>query len=193
MVEHVMSDDSTSLGGQLLVAMPNMPDPRFSRSVIYLCAHTDDGAMGLVINKPIDSLTFPDLLKQLEIETGDAEQQIRVHFGGPVESARGFVLHSADYEHESTLVVNEQFSLTATIDVLKALADGSGPGRSILALGYAGWAPGQLDDEIRNNGWLTAPASEQLVFEIDNEQKWEASAQQIGIDLGKLSSDAGHA
>ena len=188
-----MSNDDTSLGGQLLVAMPNMPDPRFSRSVIYLCAHTEDGAMGLVINKLMDSLTFPDLLEQLEIEAGSEDQQIRVHFGGPVEAARGFVLHSTDYMHDSTMIVNNQFALTATVDVLKALADGQGPTRSILALGYAGWAPGQLDDEIRRNGWLTVPANEQLVFEIDNNQKWEAAAQRIGIDLGKLSGEAGHA
>ena len=149
--------------------------------------------MGLVVNKLIDGLTFPDLLEQLEIEPGPEEQQIRVHFGGPVESARGFVLHSTDYVHDATMIVNDQFALTATVDVLKALAGGQGPTRSILALGYAGWAPGQLDDEIRRNGWLTVPANEQIVFEIDNDHKWEAAAQRIGIDLGKLSGDAGHA
>lgn len=181
------------MSGQLLVAMPNMPDPRFERSVIYLCAHTADGAMGLVVNKLIDSLSFPDLLGQLGIESSDVDDQIRVHFGGPVEAARGFVLHSTDYVHDATMVVNDHFALTATVDVLKAMAKGQGPRQSLLALGYAGWAPGQLDSEIQANGWLTVPADEQLVFLSEIESRWENSVKRIGVDLSKLSGDVGHA
>ncbi len=181
------------MSGQLLVAMPNMPDPRFERSVIYLCAHTADGAMGLVVNKLIDSLSFPDLLGQLGIESSDIDDQIRVHFGGPVEAARGFVLHSTDYVHDATMVVNDHFALTATVDVLKAMAKGQGPRQSLLALGYAGWAPGQLDSEIQANGWLTVPADEQLVFLSEIESRWENSVKRIGVDLSKLSGDVGHA
>lgn len=191
-VEHT---DSAAgyMSGQLLVAMPNMPDPRFERSVIYLCAHTADGAMGLVVNKLIDSLSFPDLLGQLGIESSDVDDQIRVHFGGPVEAARGFVLHSTDYVHDATMVVNDHFALTATVDVLKAMAKGQGPRQSLLALGYAGWAPGQLDSEIQANGWLTVPADEQLVFLSEIESRWENSVKRIGVDLSKLSGDVGHA
>ena len=181
------------MSGQLLVAMPNMPDPRFERSVIYLCAHTADGAMGLVVNKLIDSLSFPDLLGQLGIESSDVDDQIRVHFGGPVEAARGFVLHSTDYVHDATMMVDDHFALTATVDVLKAMARGQGPRQSLLALGYAGWAAGQLDSEIQTNGWLTVPADEHLVFLSEIESRWEDSVKRIGIDLGKLSGDVGHA
>lgn len=188
-----MDNGTGYLEGQLLVAMPNMPDPRFARTVIYLCAHTSDGAMGLVVNKLIDSLSFPDLLQQLGIETEDVNDQIRVHFGGPVEAARGFVLHSTDYVHDATMIVDDQFALTATIDVLKAMAEGQGPRHSLLALGYAGWAPGQLDTEIQNNGWLTVPAAEDLVFSSNNEDKWESAVGRLGFDPSMLSSDSGRA
>ena len=193
-----MDDDRDSsagpyLEGQLLVAMPNMPDPRFSRSVIYLCAHSEDGAMGLVVNKLLDSLSFPDLLKQLELEIESVDDRIPVHFGGPVEAARGFVLHSTDYDHEATMKVDDDFALTATVDVLKAMAEGQGPRHTLLALGYAGWAPGQLDTEIQNNGWLTVPADEELVFGEAHGGKWELAVARLGIDLGKLSGTAGHA
>lgn len=181
------------LGGHLLVAMPQMPDPRFARAVVYLCAHTSDGAMGLIVNKLIESLSFPDLLRQLGIESPGGADAIRVHFGGPVEAARGFVLHSTDYVHDATMVVDDQFALTATIDVLKAIAKGAGPRRSLLALGYAGWAPGQLDQEIQSNGWLTVPASADLVFGSDIDHTWQQAIERIGVDLGKLSSNAGHA
>ena len=140
------------LEGQLLVAMPTMADPRFAHTVIYMCAHSEDGAMGLVVNKLLESLSFSDLLEQLEIEPAQESKPIPVHFGGPVEAARGFVLHSTDYTHEATMQVDDGFSLTATIDVLKAMAEGRGPRLSMLALGYAGWAPGQLDREIQENG-----------------------------------------
>ncbi len=182
------------LDGQLLVAMPTMMDPRFERTVIYLCAHSADGAMGLVVNKILDSLSFPDLLRQLGIETAEVDERIRVHFGGPVESGRGFVLHSADYDHEATMQVRDGFALTATLDVLKAMAEGRGPRHSLLALGYAGWAPGQLDGELRANGWLTVPADEELVFGKDADGgKWERAVARLGVDPGKLSGTAGRA
>jgi putative transcriptional regulator len=180
------------LTGQLLVAMPQMADPRFARSVVYLCAHSADGAMGLVINRLIDSLTFDSLLEQIGVErTGGGSMPI--HFGGPVESSRGFVLHTTDYLQDSSLVIEDEIALTATIDVLKAIARGEGPRRRVLALGYAGWAAGQLDAEIQANGWLLVPADLDLVFGIENESKWERAIAKIGIDLTLLSSEAGHA
>ena len=181
------------LEGQLLVAMPTMADPRFARSVIYMCAHSDDGAMGLVVNKLLESLSFSDLLEQLEIEAESVDERIRVHFGGPVEAARGFVLHSTDYTHEATMRVDDGFALTATIDVLKAMAEGRGPRLSMLALGYAGWAQGQLDREIQENGWLTVPADEELVFDEAQDGKWELAVGRLGIDPGNLSGVAGRA
>jgi len=192
----VMTDKDDATGymtGQLLVAMPQMLDPRFERSVIYLCAHTEDGAMGLVVNKLVDSVTFPDLLDQLNIETSPGEDAIEVHFGGPVESGRGFVLHSADYVQDSTLVISDQVALTATIDILKSIADGDGPRRSLLALGYAGWGPGQLDEEIQQNGWLSVPADDSLIFGPSLDDRWEAAMAKLGININMLSGDAGHA
>jgi putative transcriptional regulator len=175
------NSDQSSLSGQLLVAMPQMSDPRFARTVVYLCAHSSDGAMGLVVNRLIDSLSFGSLLAQLGVENDGAPADMPVHFGGPVESSRGFVLHTADYCQDSTLVIDE------------AIARGSGPRRRVLALGYAGWAPGQLDAEIQANGWLLVPADLELVFGVQNDTKWERAIAKIGIDLTLLSSEAGHA
>jgi putative transcriptional regulator len=188
------SDPSrSSLSGQLLVAMPQMSDPRFARSVVYLCAHSADGAMGLVVNRLIDSLSFGSLLAQLGVDADGAPADMPVHFGGPVESSRGFVLHTSDYHQDSTLVIDDEIALTATVDVLKAIARGTGPRRRVLALGYAGWAPGQLDAEIQANGWLLMPADLDLVFGRDNATKWEQAIAKIGIDLSLLSTEAGHA
>ncbi|MFQ5958054.1 MAG: YqgE/AlgH family protein [Alphaproteobacteria bacterium] len=181
------------LEGHMLVAMPQMSDPRFARSVIYLCAHSAEGAMGLVVNKLIDSITFPDLLRQLNIDEGPASDRICIHFGGPVESGRGFVLHSDDYLQDSTLVINEGIALTATIDVLRAIANGEGPRRSLLALGYAGWAPGQLDAEIQANGWLHVDPDEDLIFGGNLDKKWEQAINKLGIDLSVFSGTAGRA
>ncbi len=181
------------LEGQLLVAMPTMSDPRFQRSVIYVCAHSADGAMGLVVNKVIDSIRFPDLLRQLNIDPAVPSSAIQVHFGGPVETGRGFVLHSDDYVQEATLVIRSGYALTATIDVLRAIAEGQGPRRSLLALGYAGWAPGQLDAEIQANGWLTCSADENLVFGGGLDTRWNDAVRKIGVDPSKLSSLTGHA
>ena len=181
------------LAGQLIIAMPGMRDERFAKTVIYMCAHNEEGAMGLVINQVLNSLTFPDLLEQLEIEEGSARPDIQVHFGGPVEAGRGFVLHSTDYDQDATLPVDGEIALTATIDVLKAITRGNGPRQCLLALGYAGWGPGQLDSEIRANGWLHAPADAELIFGEDVETKWERAIGKIGIDPRMLSDEAGHA
>ena len=191
-----MSQDSETTGyltGQLLVAMPQMRDPRFMRSVIYMCAHSIEGAMGLVVNKLVDNVSFPDLLDQLNIQTGPVENEIFVHFGGPVETGRGFVLHSSDYVQDATLVIDENVGLTATVDILKSIAEGSGPDRSLLALGYAGWGAGQLDEEIQANGWLTVAPDVPLVFDGDLDGKWERAMDKMGIDFSKLSGEAGHA
>jgi|TARA_B100002003_G_scaffold89440_1_gene83632 putative transcriptional regulator len=181
------------ISGQLLIAMPGMRDERFFKTVIYMCAHTEEGAMGLVLNQVMDSLSFPDLLEQLGIDEGNAGESVPIHFGGPVEAGRGFVLHSAEYQQDATLEVDDGVALTATVDILKAIARGYGPRQSLLALGYAGWGPGQLDDEIRANGWLQAPADHELIFGGDQETKWERSIAKIGIDPRMLSDEAGHA
>lgn len=181
------------LAGQLLIAMPGMRDPRFQKTVIYMCAHNADGAMGLVINRALESLSFPDLLEQLGIDSSGVGKQINVHFGGPVESGRGFVLHSPDYVQDATMVVDHDVALTATVDILKAIAGGTGPRQSLLALGYAGWGPGQLDSEIRSNGWLHVAADNDLVFGPNLDAKWGRAMSKIGVNPLMLSDDAGHA
>lgn len=181
------------LAGQMLVAMPHMQDPRFQRSLVFICAHSAEGAMGLVVNRPLESLTFPDLLDQLSITPSPDCPPIRIHFGGPVDSGRGFVLHSTDYLQETTMLVDQTVALTATVDVLKAIADGHGPGHSLLALGYAGWGPGQLDNELRENAWLSVPADDNLLFDRNDERKWQLAMAKIGVDFAKLSDQAGHA
>jgi putative transcriptional regulator len=193
--------DSGFLDGQLLVAMPGIGDPRFERTVIYLCAHSAEGAMGLVVNKTAEGITFGELLERLEIVgEGDPitfEPAIagrHVQFGGPVETGRGFVLHSSDYfSAEATLPIDERIGLTATLDVLRAIAAGRGPRRAIMALGYSGWGPGQLESEIQRNGWITVPADEEIVFDPDLDAKYGRAMSRIGIDLTKLSGQAGHA
>ncbi len=181
------------LTGQLLIAMPQMNDPRFERTVIYICAHTADGAMGLVVNREIEALTFPDLLNQLSIDAEVVDDKIQVLFGGPVETGRGFVLHSSDYVQNTTMLVDKRVGLTATMEVLKDIASGNGPRLNILALGYAGWGPGQLDAEIQANGWLSVPADDGLVFGNELDKKWERALAKIGIDFSMLSVEAGHA
>lgn len=189
------------LDGQLLVAMPLMTDRRFARSVIYMCAHSEEGAMGLIINQRAHHISFAGLLERLGIETASGEEGIAnsllamsVHVGGPVETGRGFVLHTADYfATDSTLLIDSGVCLTATIDILKAIASGGGPHRSILALGYAGWAAGQLESEIQSNGWLSCPADPDLIFDPDLENKYRRVLAKLGIDPSHLVSDAGHA
>src|SRR5215469_16766691 len=189
------------LDGQMLIAMPSMGDERFARSVIYMCAHSADGAMGIVVNQPAAHISFSDLLVQLDVVPAAELIQlplqaggVKVLKGGPVDTQRGFVLHSADYFVEnSTLPIDEGVCLTATLDILKAIARGAGPASAVLALGYAGWSPGQLENELQQNGWLHCSADPQLIFGTDIDAKYELAMQKIGIDLGMLSSEAGHA
>lgn len=188
-----MIDINGALTGKCLIAMPSLADSNFARTVIYVCAHSSEGAMGLVVNRALHQLTFPDVLEQLGIEpTADCES-IRVHFGGPVESARGFVLHSAEYNQSSTLRVDSSIALTATTDVLRAIAHGNGPRQSLMALGYAGWGAGQLDEEILANSWLTVDADEELLFGPSLDQKWDLAIRRLGIDPALLVDTAGHA
>jgi len=189
------------LDGQMLIAMPAMADERFSRSLIYICAHSSEGAMGIVVNHPAPNINFSDLLVKLDVvPAADVIQLpsragvVKVMRGGPVETERGFVLHSSDFFIEnSTLPIDDGICLTATIDILKAIARGDGPASAILALGYAGWAPGQLENEIQGNGWLHCTADPELLFGPDIDRKYERALKKIGIDLGMLSNEAGHA
>ena len=182
-----------SLTGQLLIAMPGMQDPRFEKTVIFVCAHNADGAMGLIVNKPIESVTFPDLLEQLNLADHGTSNLIDVQLGGPVEGTRGFVLHSLDYIRDATIVVDEETALTATLDILREIAVGDGPRRCFLALGYAGWGAGQLDREIINNGWLNVESDEELVFGENLGNKWGRALEKMGIDPRMLSDSFGHA
>jgi putative transcriptional regulator len=194
-------DDEGYLDGQLLIAMPAMGDPRFSRSVIYLCAHSSEGAMGIVINQRAPNISFTELLEQLNIVPQEDRisfptglHAMAVHLGGPVETGRGFVLHTADYfKAESTLPIDEGVCLTATIDILRDIAKGSGPDKALLALGYAGWAPGQLENEIHANGWLNCPADPELIFDPEIDGKYQRALSKLGIDPIRLVNDSGHA
>jgi putative transcriptional regulator len=188
------------LDGQMLIAMPAMSDERFARSLIYICAHSSEGAMGIVVNQPAENIKFPDLLVQLDVIPAKdlielpPQADVKVLKGGPVETGRGFVLHSADFFIEnSTLPIDNGICLTATLDILKAIATGEGPQSAVLALGYAGWAPGQLENEITENGWLNCEADKELIFGSDVEGKYEKAMRKLGVELGKLSSEAGHA
>ena len=185
--------DDSRLTGQLLIAMPAMEDPRFAHSVIYLCAHTEDGAMGLVLNRPLASPTFEDLLKQLDVAPTPPARQITLCDGGPVDGARGFVLHTADWTSDGSLQVDDAVALTASLDVLKAIAAGEGPREGLLALGYASWSAGQLDQEIQQNTWLSAPPSLDLMFDDDHPTKWRRAFATLRIDPALLSGVAGHA
>ena len=185
--------DEGYLVGQLLIAMPTMEDPRFARTVICLCAHSADGAMGIVLNKPLEGLTFDDLLKQLDLDPIPPARRIRLVAGGPVEGGRGFVLHTADWETEGSLKVNDGLALTASVDILKAIAGGGGPREGFLALGYAGWGPGQLESEIHQNAWLNVPADEALLFSDKADTLWRQALGKLQVDPGALSGHAGRA
>ncbi|QBR70028.1 hypothetical protein CU048_00620 [Beijerinckiaceae bacterium] len=194
-------NQSGFLDGQLLIAMPGIADDRFARSVVYVCAHSEEGAMGIVVNCPAQKVDFPQLLVQLKVIGPDeairlpaVASSVQVLNGGPVDSSRGFVLHSNDFSIDnSTLAIGGGVSLTATIDILRAIANGSGPDRALLALGYAGWSAGQLENEMQHNGWLTCPADPSLIFDSALSSKYERALRKVGIDPGRLSSDAGHA
>src|SRR5205823_8036574 len=182
------------LEGKLLIALPGMTDERFAQTVIYICAHSSKGAMGIVINKPIPGLSFAELMKQLQIETAGPTGNFPILYGGPVETGRGFVLHSGDYESsEATLPVSEDVSLTATLDILRAMAVGRGPEHAIFALGYAGWSPGQIEDEIRRNGWIHCDSDSELLFDTGLDAKWAIALRKLGVDASGLSAHAGHA
>jgi putative transcriptional regulator len=192
-MEQSLKESADFLTGQLLIAMPTMEDPRFAHSVIYLCAHTPEGAMGLVLNRPLQKPKFDDLLRQLEVAPVPPARRIQLCQGGPMDNARGFVLHTTDWTGEGSLKVDETVALTASLDVLKAIAEGNGPREGILALGYAGWGPGQLDAEIQQNAWLSVPADETIVFDEDHDTKWRRALGKLKIDPLLLSGAAGHA
>lgn len=189
------------LDGQCLIAMPGMSDPRFARSVVYVCAHSEDGAMGIIVNKPAADTRFPELLVQLDVIPPDQAirlpsqvEKVKVLRGGPVETKRGFVLHSADFFLESaTLPIDDGICLTATLDILRAIAVGTGPENAVLALGYAGWGAGQLEAEIQSNGWLHCAADHALLFDDALDTKYARALSKLGIDPAFLSKDAGHA
>lgn len=195
------TEATDTLEGQFLIAMPSMGDSRFEHSVIYVCSHSEQGAMGLIVNQVAKHLSVEELLIQLDIVDDDnairLPSQVRgmnVHKGGPVEIERGFVLHSDDFQlNQSTLTIDNGICLTATLEILRALAEGTGPRQAMLALGYAGWAPGQLEDEIQANGWLTAPADPEILFDPNSERKWQRALGSLGIDPALLLSEAGHA
>ncbi|RJK98850.1 YqgE/AlgH family protein [Paracoccus siganidrum] len=191
-----MSRDAENLTGKILIAMPGMADPRFARSVVLVCAHSDEGAMGLVLNRPLPEIDFGTLLEQLGIEADDAARPIEVRFGGPVEPGRGFVLHNVP-EHgndpEGRLRIGRALAMTTTRDILEDLAHGDGPESAVLALGYAGWGPGQLEQEMLDNGWLTGEGAEELIFGDDHDMKWHLALRAQGIDPSLLSSASGRA
>ncbi|MRX49780.1 hypothetical protein GI374_04800 [Paracoccus sp. S-4012] len=190
-------DDHATLTGKMLIAMPGMRDPRFERSVILICAHSEDGAMGLVVNRPLPDLKFGELLVQLGIDRGAEPRKVPVHFGGPVEPGRGFVLHALPGEgksdHEGQARIAPGLGMTTTRDILEDLARGRGPEQAVLALGYAGWGPGQLEGEMLANGWLTADRNDELLFGGDDAGKWAKAIRGLGIDPSLLSGAAGHA
>ncbi len=185
--------DDLTLTGQLLIAMPGMDDERFAQSVIFVCAHTGEGAMGIVLNRPLQKPTFESLLRQLDVTPTPPARRIQLCQGGPVDNARGFVLHTADWTGDGSLRVDERVALTASLDVLKALAEGAGPREGLLALGYASWGPGQLDSELQQNVWLTAPAGLELLFDTAHATKWRRALASLRIDPLLLSGVAGHA
>ncbi len=183
------------LTGQLLIAMPAMRDPRFTRTVIYVCAHNEEGAMGIVVNRLIGSISFQDLMEQLELDP-DRIPEARmpsIHFGGPVETGRGFVLHTTDYLVPDSMQLSESLALTATVDIMRDISEGAGPDRRLLALGYAGWGPGQLDDELQDNAWLSVDSDPEILFDKVLDDKWDRALAKIGISPSLLSTEAGHA
>ncbi len=182
------------LEGKLLIAMPGMPDPRFEKSVIFMCAHSAQGAMGLIINKPIDGLSLHELMDKFDIAVTAGGLETPILFGGPVHVGRGFVLHSADYgTKDATLPITSEISLTATTDILEAISKGCGPTKAILALGYAGWGVGQIESEILANGWIHCDADPALIFDVDHDAKWETAIGKLGAEISGLSADAGRA
>lgn len=188
-----MPSPAMNLTGKLLIAMPGMQDPRFAQSVVLLCSHEAEGAMGLIVNKPSPDVHLSDLLGQLDITPNPPASDLTVRYGGPVEGVRGFVLHSGRARSDGSVQVGEDFAMTVTLDILEDIAEGRGPDRALLMLGYSGWGPGQLENEIAMNGWLTAEADPALVFDAEDEGKWVAALHSLGVDPLTLSASAGHA
>ncbi len=189
-----ITPETSDLIGKLLIAMPGMGDPRFDKSVVFICAHSDEGAMGLIVNKQTPDLALDDLLKQLDIDKTADGTGAKVFFGGPVETGRGFVLHSDEYQGSpSTLVVDDAFAMTATRDILEDIAQGKGPRECLAALGYAGWGPGQVESELQQNAWLIVDADQAIVFSPDAGGKWAAALAKLGIDPLMLSAEGGRA
>jgi putative transcriptional regulator len=188
------TDGGNFLEGKFLIAMPGMSDPRFAKSVIFMCAHSRDGAMGLIVNKPVAGLAFRDLIEKLELSATGEAPDLPVLYGGPVQTGNGFVLHSSDYEgQESTMPISADLALTGTRDILKAMAQGHGPSKAVFALGYAGWGPGQIESEIRANGWIHCDADPIILFDADMDTKWSRALRKLGIDASVLSAHAGRA
>lgn len=187
------TDKNGSLAGHLLIATSVVQDSCFARSVIYLCAHNESGAMGIIVNYPVENIGIRDIFEQLDIESKQTMRDFPIHFGGPVEANRGFVVHSSEYATDDSLITRDGIAVTASVSILQELAQGHGPAKGMLVLGYAGWSPGQLESEIEGGSWIVAPASTQLVFETDNETKWNVALSTLGIDMGHFSTVVGHA
>jgi len=185
--------DTSFLTNHFLIAMPSLEDPNFARTVTYICEHNEDGAMGIVINKPLD-LHLGDVLSHMDLKPkGEQVAQQSVVLGGPVQRERGFVLHQPATDWEATLQITDEIGVTTSRDILAAIAAGDGPEYSLIALGYAGWAPGQLEQEMADNAWLSGPADNEILFELPFQTRWEAAAHLLGIDLNTLSDEVGHA
>ena len=195
LMEQTSKMENPFLAGKLIIAMPTMSDPRFKRSVVCICAHNEDGAIGIIINKIIESLSFSKIIKQLKLNKNMTKNDYKNHiyFGGPVETERGFILHSADYSSENSTSINSEISMTASTEILQALIDGNGPNKSIVALGYAGWGPGQLDTEIQSNAWLSVESDLELVFSAKTAEKWDMALEKMGVNPALLSTEAGRA
>ncbi|MCH2546684.1 MAG: YqgE/AlgH family protein [Alphaproteobacteria bacterium] len=181
------------LEGQLLVATTLITESCFNRAVLYICAHGDDGAMGVIINHVLPELNYSEVLEQLEIDYSSNFIEPTVYMGGPVESSRGLVVHSHDYSHSDTVHLTGEISITSNLQVLRDISEGNGPKKHLLTLGYSGWAPGQLEAEVEANSWISVPATSALIFDTDDDKKWNSAAQSLGIDMLKLSGDVGHA
>lgn len=181
------------LTNQFLIAMPGLEDPNFFHSVTYICEHNDEGALGLVINRPLD-MQLGEIFEQIKIDYANSEaKQMPVHLGGPVQQDRGFVLHEPLGDWEATLKVTDHIGITSSIDILDAIARHEGPAHSLVALGYAGWGAGQLEKEIADNAWLSGPANTEILFDIPDDERWKAAAALLGVDLDLLTGEAGHA
>lgn len=185
--------ETSSLKDRFLIALPALQDPNFKRSVTYLCEHSAEGTMGIIINR-LSSLQLSDVLQHMEIEeTPQTPSDLPIHIGGPVQEERGFLIHTPPKRWDSTLVITDELAITTSRDILKAIARGEGPDEVLIALGYAGWGPGQLEQELQQDSWLVGPASREIIFHTPVEKRWEAAAELTGVDMNRITSTAGHA